>query len=128
MNHPFLRYRYIFFFLTSLFLVLIFNGKLETTGSHISNKIKIYRTKKDLKIIKNALINTKERDGELPPRHRFETWYKNRVAENLRFKFPLDRWGEPLVYKRYNNKKFILISSGTDRKQGSKDDIIIRSL
>lgn len=34
-----------------------------------------------------------------------------------------DPWGNPYIYKRYNNYTFILLSAGPDGKEGTADDI-----
>jgi len=88
---------------------------------------KRYETKQDLKNIKTLLIQYKKKSGSFPPEHRFVVWFKNHSEEKFRFKFPLDRWGNPIKYQIIDKDKHCqLESAGKDGVFGNNDDIKIK--
>lgn len=121
------RLRFLVFILLSIAITFIFYDNLINSAVKTKALTKKYNTKKDLKSIKKFLIKYKTQNGLYPPDHRFIMWYKNNLSNQLKFKFPMDRWGEPLIYKTFKNREFFeLISKGIDQKAGTADDIIIK--
>ncbi|MGM0419005.1 MAG: hypothetical protein ACQEQS_09800 [Thermodesulfobacteriota bacterium] len=121
-------YRFLFFILAAIGIVSGASKHLNSAGDIFIKKYKIYKTRNELEYIKSELEKRYTENKTDLPSHRFTHWYTQNLSQKLSFEFPLDRWGEPVEYKK-NNKKpgFILTSSGPDMKKGTDDDIVISS-
>ena len=105
------------------------SSQIQDFGDYIVNRYYVYKTRKDLLIIKTGLDAQKEKNGLYPPYHRFSHWYKTALSGKLAYNFPLDRWGNPFLYKALNNRvDFIVTSAGMDNKINTDDDISITSI
>lgn len=123
-----MKFRFLFFILFSLGIVFSSAPYIENLGDEIINYYYVYKTKKDLIIIKTCLDTEKDKNGTYPPSHRFAHWYKTNLSGKFKYNFPLDRWGQPYIYKSVNEKMdFILSSSGKDQKPDTKNDLKIKN-
>ena len=128
MPAPLLKYRFLFFILFSVAIIFCSHKQLDKISCLCISIHKSHLTRKDLEKIKIQLEKTKEQTGVFPSSEKFTGWYKANDALNLKFKLPLDRWGEPLTYKTYEkDKAFTISSSGKDLKKNTPDDIIIKT-
>lgn len=121
-------YRFLLYILLSIGIVSAASTKLDMVTAQISNQFKEYHTKKDMTLIKDHLAKFQEENHKYPPAHRFSHWYVKNLKKDMPFAFPLDRWGEPYIYKTDEMRmNFTLISKGKDKKLQTKDDLIVIS-
>ena len=122
------KFRLIFYLIVSLFFIFFTRNQLHSISNFSVSTYKAFLTKQDLKKIKQHLMAAKLNEKKFPEESHFINWYRDNLKAELRFRFPLDRWGEPLKYKTLHNRDmFTLTSSGKDKKFNTKDDIIFKS-
>ncbi|MGE4520283.1 MAG: type II secretion system protein GspG [Desulfobacteraceae bacterium] len=123
-----MKYRFLFFILFSIGIISGFRTDIEKLGDAAVDRYYIYKTRKDLLIIKTYLDREKQKNGLYPPVHRFSHWYKTTLSGQLAYNFPLDRWGQPYFYTTINKRMdFIVSSRGKDQRPDTIDDIKISS-
>ncbi len=121
-------YRFLFFILFATGLVSATTPFLDCIGNMLIQTRLEFHTKKDLLTLKKELLKFKKSRGIFPADHRFTIWYKKYIKNSLYYNFPLDRWGEALIYETFDNKdSFSVKSKGIDKTLDTKDDIVIFS-
>lgn len=89
-------------------------------GKHQMNLI---FTRKDIQTIFYALEDHFKKEGSYPARENFDLWMWERFRGDFSMQIPLDRWGEPLIYRTTPDRDgFRLACRGKDKIAGTADD------